>query len=268
MRRALLALVVLFVAGAIAASAAFAGTYGIGACAVRRRWSTTLGSRSTTTPHIWKRARTAAAADISEGSPITSGLAAADVLKLSTNVPEGAMAGWQFIAPAGDTISAINIDRDLYRQAEGWLPQIVEADGSSLPGEACISNGGCEVSGEAMHTGLDTTSLAIELVCEPKPVDVTACGNGFSQHFARVELNSATVTVTDEQPPQVTSTSGELFTGGPVRGTITGTIEARTTAACSTPACTWMAHCPSNSSWRATSRGPRPARPARAISSA
>ena len=76
-----------------------------------------------------------------------------------------------------------------------------------------------------MHTGLDTTSLAIELVCDPAPVQLTVCGNGFSQHFARVELNSATVTVTDEQPPQITSTSGSLFAGGLVSGTVSGTID-------------------------------------------
>jgi hypothetical protein len=225
MRRALLALVVLLVAGAIAASAAFAGTYGIGACAVPAPLVNNSWQPFNNNPTYLETTASCGSGDISEGSPITSGLAAADVLKLSTNVPEGATAGWQFTAPSGDAISAININRDLYRQAEGWLPQIVEADGSSLPGEACTSNGDCEVSGEAMHTGLDTTSLAIELVCEPKPVDVTACGNGFSQHFARVELNSAIVTITDEQPPQITSTSGELFTAGPVRGRIAGTVD-------------------------------------------
>ena len=167
--------------------------------------------------------------DVTGGSPSTSGLAAADVLRLTTNVPAGATAGWQFIAPSGDTISAVSVDRDLYEQGEGWVPQIVEAREatSSLvrPALSTCSNGGCEVSGEAVHTGLNTTSLAIELVCDPAPVQLTACGNGFSEHDARVELNSATVTVTDDQPPQITSTSGSLFTGALVRGTLSGTID-------------------------------------------
>jgi hypothetical protein len=97
-----------------------------------------------------------------------------------------------------------------------------------LAGETCsfnASSGGCEVSGEAVHTGLNTTSLAIELVCDPAPVQLTVCANGFSEHDARVELNSATVTVTDDQAPQITSTSGALFTGGLVRGTLSGTID-------------------------------------------
>jgi hypothetical protein len=225
MIRGLPALVVLLVAGAIAASAAFAGTYGIGACAVPAPLVNNSWQPFNNNPTYLETTANCGSEDVTGGSASTSGLAAADVLDLSTNVPEGATAGWQFTAPPGDTISAISIYRDLYRQAEGWLPQIVEADGSPLPGEACTSNGACELSGEATHTGLDTTSLAIELVCEPKPVDVTACGNGFPQHFARVELNSATVTITDEEPPQITSTSGELFTGGPVRGTIAGTVD-------------------------------------------
>jgi hypothetical protein len=225
MRRALLALVVLLVAGAIAASAAFAGTYDVGACAVPAPLVNNSWQPFNNSPTYLETSANCGSEDVTGGSASTSGLAAADILDLSTNVPEGATAGWQFTAPSGDTISAISIDRDLYRQAEGWLPQIVEADGSPLPGEACSSNGDCEISGEATHTGLDTTSLAIELVCEPKPVDVTACGNGFPQHFARVELNSATITITDSQPPQVTSTSGSLFTGALVRGTLSGTID-------------------------------------------
>jgi hypothetical protein len=97
-----------------------------------------------------------------------------------------------------------------------------------LAGETCsfnASSGGCEVSGEAVHTGLNTTSLAIELVCDPAPVQLTVCANGFSEHDARVELNSATVTVTDDQAPQIISTSGSLFTGALVRGTLSGTID-------------------------------------------
>jgi hypothetical protein len=119
------------------------------------------------------------------------------------------------------------MNRDLFDNGPAWQPQIVEATGAPLPGEMCPfngNNGGCELSGEAMHTGLDTTSLAIELVCEPES-PLTVCGNGFSEHDARVELKSATVTVTDDQPPQITSTSGSLFTGVLVRGTLSGTID-------------------------------------------
>jgi hypothetical protein len=225
MRRTPPALALLFAASAIATGTASAGTYAVTACAVPAPLVNNSWQPFNNGPTYLETSANCGSEDVTGGSASTSGLAAADILDQSTNVPEGATAGWQFTAPSGDTISAISIDRDLYRQAEGWLPQIVEADGSPLPDEACPSNGDCEISGEATHTGLDTTSLAIELVCEPKPVDVTACGNGFPQHFARVELNSAAVTITDDQPPQITSTSGSLFTAGLVRGTLSGTID-------------------------------------------
>ena len=229
MRRALLALALLLAADAITTGAtAVAGTYQVGACAAPTPLVNNSWQPFNSNPTYLETSTKCGSEDVTGGSPSTSGLAAADVLRLSSNVPAGAMAGWQFAAPAGDTISAISLNRDLYEQGEGWVPQIVDAGGTLLSGETCsfsASNGGCEVSGEATHTGLDTTSLAIELVCEPAPFQLTVCGNGFSEHDARVELNSATVTVTDSQPPQVTSTSGSLFIGGLVRGTLSGTID-------------------------------------------
>ena len=156
--------------------------------------------------------------------------------------PKGAVAGWTFTAPAGDTISAISMSRDLFDDGPGWLPQIIDAAGTPLPGETCPyngDNGGCEISGAATHTGLDTTSLTIEVLCSPASEELTVCGGGSTLHSARAELDGATVTITDEQPPQLTSASGPLFTGNLVRGAITGTIDSSdAAAACSTPVCT------------------------------
>jgi hypothetical protein len=228
MIRTLLGCAALFVVCAVAGGTAFAGTYQVGACAAPAPLVNNSWQPFNNNPTYLETSANCGSEDVTGGSSKTSGLAAADILRLSTLVPAGAMAGWQFTAPSGDTISAINMDRDLYEQGEGWVPQIVEAEGNVLPDETCsfsASNGGCEVSGEATYTGLDTTSLAIELVCDPKPFELTACGSGFSQHFGRVELNSATVTVTDDQAPQITSTSGSLFTGVLVHGTLTGTID-------------------------------------------
>jgi hypothetical protein len=231
MRGALVGLTTLLAAGAIltgseTAGSASAASYEVGACAGAASLVNNSWQPFNNDPAYLETTANCGISDITEGSPITSGLAASDVLRLTTNVPAGAIAGWQVAAPAGDVISGASVNRDLYRQAEGWAPQIVEADGNPLAGESCSSNGDCEIAGEATDSGLDTTSLAIELVCDPEPVQLTACANGFSQHFARVELNSATVTITDDQPPQITSTSGALFTSGLVRGTISGTINS------------------------------------------
>jgi hypothetical protein len=228
MRHTLLVAAMLVGSSVIATGTASAGSYQVAACAgptllIDNSWLAFNNNAA-----YLETSANCGSEDVTEGSARTSGLAAADILQLSTNVPAGAAAGWRFTAPAGDTISAIGIDRDLYEQTDGWVPMIVDADGIGLPGETCPyngNNGGCEVSGEALHAGLDTTSVAIELVCDPEPAQLTACANGFSQHDARVELNSATVTVTDDQPPQITSTSGSLFAGGLARGSLSGTID-------------------------------------------
>ncbi len=229
MRRAApAAAAMLLMAGVIATGTAFAGSYQVSACAaitppVNNSWQ----PFNDNTAYLETSAN-CAGSDVTGGSASTSGLAAADILRLTTNVPAGAIAGWQFTAPAGDTISATSLDRDLYEQGEGWIPQIVDAAGSVLPGETCsfsAGNGGCEVSGPSTHTGLNTASLAIELICHPEPFGLSACGNGFSEHDARVELNSATITIADEQPPQIAAASGPLFAGGLARGTLSGTID-------------------------------------------
>lgn len=230
MRRLWLAATMLLAAGLVTAACACAGSYSVSACAgftaqVNNSWQPFNNN-----PTYLETPANCGSSEITGLSGSTSGLAAADVLGLSTNVPAGALAGWKFTAPAGDEISAIGMDRDLYEQGEGWVPQVIDAAGSQLPGETCAfstsgSLPGCEVSGSSEHTGLDTTSLAIELLCAPEPFQLTVCGNGSSLHDARVELNSATVTITDNQPPQLTSTSGSLFAGGLVRGTLSGTID-------------------------------------------
>jgi hypothetical protein len=227
MRRTLPALAMLLAASAIVAGTASAGTYQVSACAgatalINNSWQ----PFDNNTTYL-ETSSNCGSADVTGRSGATSGLAAADVLKLETNVPAGATAGWRFTAPAGDEISAITMDRDLYEEGGGWVPRVVDADGNPLAGETCPFNGGgCEKSGETLHTGLDTPSLAIELLCEPEPFQPSTCANGSLQHAGRVELNSATVTITDNQPPQITSLSGSLFTNGPVHGTLSGTIDA------------------------------------------
>jgi hypothetical protein len=228
MRRSLLVGAVAVMVFVVVAGTAWAGSYTVSACTgvapVNNSWQPFNNN-----PAYLETSASCGASEITGGSGATSGLAAADVLRLSTNVPAGALAGWRITAPAGDEISAIGMDRDLYEQGEGWVPQVIDAEGAVLPGEICsfdAMTGGCEASGPVMHTGLDTTSLAIELLCDPEPFGLSACSNGFSEHDARVELGSATVTITDEQPPKITGTTGSLFTGGLVHGTLSGAISA------------------------------------------
>ncbi|MGH2904990.1 MAG: hypothetical protein ACRDK7_15610, partial [Solirubrobacteraceae bacterium] len=228
--RRLLAVSVFLAVSATSLGAADAGTYQVSACAAPAPTVNNSWQPFNSNPTYLETNADCGVADITGLSPATSGLAAADVRGLYTNVPAGAFAGWEISSPTSDEISAISMDRDLYEQGEGWVPEVIDAEGSQLPGETCTfstsgSLPGCEVSGFSEHTGLDTTRLAIELLCDPEPFQLTVCGNGSSLHDARVELNSATITITDDQSPQITSTSGALFTGGLARGTLSGTID-------------------------------------------
>ncbi|HEY5198199.1 MAG TPA: hypothetical protein VIJ51_14350 [Solirubrobacteraceae bacterium] len=167
--------------------------------------------------------------DVTGLSSATSGLAASDAPGSPTTVPGGESAGWRFTAPAGDAVSGIILDRDLFfTLAPGWLAEVVDATGTPLPGEACVfdfDQSGCEVQGTTSHAALDTTSLAIQVVCDPAPAAQTSCSGGQPEHRARVELNAATVTVTDNQPPTVTAATGALFSpSGYQHGVLTGTI--------------------------------------------
>jgi hypothetical protein len=167
--------------------------------------------------------------DVAGESAAISGLASVDVLALATAVPNGDAAGWRFTAPSGDAISAISMDRDLYfGSGAGWAPEVVDGSGTPLAGELCVfsmASSSCEIDGSVVHGGLNTPALAIQLACDSAPFGQGACTTGLAIHHARAELNSATVTVTDNQPPLISATSGNLFgMTGYQHGILTGTI--------------------------------------------
>jgi len=228
MRRALALAATILAAAWIATGTAIAGSYQVTACTgetplVNDAWQPFNNNAS-----YLETSSNCGSSPVTGGSSATSGLAADDVLQLTTNVPAGALAGWRFNAPPGATISTITMNRDLYEQSEGWDPQVVDAEGIPLPDETCPFNagaGGCEISGVSTQAALDTPSIAIELLCNPEPAQLSACANGFSEHDARIELNSATVTIEDQQAPQITSTSGTLFAAGLAHGVLSGTID-------------------------------------------
>src|ERR1017187_5600744 len=114
MIRTLLALATVFVAIAIAGAPASAGTYQVGACGAPMPLINNSWQPFNNNPTYLETSTNCGGEDVTGGSPRTSGLAAADVLRLSTNVPAGATVGWQVAAPSGDMISAISMNRDLF----------------------------------------------------------------------------------------------------------------------------------------------------------
>jgi hypothetical protein len=219
----------LVLVSAVIAPTAHAGSFQVQACAGAPGSLNNSWVPFDVDPTELQTSTSCGAPDVTGLSTVTSGLAASDVPSSPSSVPAGDSAGWRFAVPAGDTVSAVSFDRDLYFVlALGWMTEVVDASGSPLPGELCafeFGQSGCELAGVTTHSGLDTSSLAIQLVCDPAPAAQTSCSGGQPTHRVRVELNSATVTVTDNQPPTLTGTAGPLLTSSTYQhGTLAGTI--------------------------------------------
>src|SRR5271163_2825030 len=129
MRRMPPAIAMGLVASAIVAGTASAGTYQVSACAGATPLVNNSWAPFNSDPTQLETPAHCGINEITGAKSETSGLAAADVLEPSTQTPQGAVAGWTFSAPSGDTISAIGMNRDLFENSEGWLPKIVNNTG-------------------------------------------------------------------------------------------------------------------------------------------
>ncbi len=138
MRRTLLALAMGLAAGMIATGTAFAGTYQVTACAdapplVNNSWLPFNNN-----PTYLETPAHCGTNEITGFNPETSGLAAADVLGLSTQLPKArSRAGPS--AHRRATRSARSAWTATCSRRPGWLPQIMDDTGAPLPGEVCPS---------------------------------------------------------------------------------------------------------------------------------
>ncbi|HEX4107213.1 MAG TPA: hypothetical protein VHX88_03720 [Solirubrobacteraceae bacterium] len=140
-------------------------------------------------------------------TPDTSGLSASDILGLPKDVPTGDTAGWMFTAPAGTTISAFTLDRDLYKRNDNDWDLFVQDQTGPFPGQNCTANPNvdlyqCEVSGTFGEAGLADSLVEVGFVCTNAP-----CVNGADDHDVRADLDSATVTLSASAPPTAITAS-------------------------------------------------------------
>ncbi len=126
----------------------------------------------------------------------------------TTGVPPNAAAGWTFTAPAGTSITAATLVRDLYKSDDDtWVLFVSTAPGAPLPGQDCVIlpiSDHCEVSGTLNLTNLNAPSVSIGVMCP------TGCVSGFSAHDVRADLDHAIVTLSDPTPPAPPTASGPL----------------------------------------------------------
>ena len=157
----------------------------------------------------------------------TTGMFASDSLGSSGAVPDGAIAGERFIAPAGTTISGFQDDRYLGAYADnGWAP-FVKADGTTL--ETCtfaFPEEQCSVGGPFGSGSLDgqlevdeASTITVGIQCKA----VGGCTVGSTLHRAWAAMYGAKVILTAPAPPSIASPEGSFWLGGAANGYRKGT---------------------------------------------
>jgi hypothetical protein len=212
-RRAAIAapLLTLVVFCALGVSVARAGSFAVTACGDAPSQANNSWVAFNTAPTYLQTSTDCSSGPSSGEEPFTSGLAASDVLGLSTLVPQNASAGWSFTAPPATTITSATLQRDLYKSSPPGWQLFVDEQGTPLPGQDCsIPTGAfeCETSGSLNLPDINATALTVGLSCQS-----TGCVNGFSEHVARAELDAATVTLTDGTPPSTPILDGPILNG-------------------------------------------------------
>ncbi|MFL5855967.1 MAG: hypothetical protein ACJ77L_04375, partial [Solirubrobacteraceae bacterium] len=128
------------------------------------------------------------------------------------NAAPGAEVFWRFSAPAGTTITHLDVDRFLGKEGEqDWRPY-GRADGVIF--DTCDIPSGQD---DCQNISTVPTSFAINnastldygVRCDA----TNACVNGFSLHDVWVSLYSVAVTVTDPGSPAMSGPSGPLWSG-------------------------------------------------------
>lgn len=145
----------------------------------------------------------------------TTGMYASDVLGSSGAAPDGSIAGWRFIAPAGTEIVGLQDDRYLGAYADhGWAP-FVKADGVTLetcsfsaPEESCTVG---DPFGAGSLNGNLPIAEAATLTVGVKCVAVGGCTTGATIHRAWAALYGAKVTLSAQAPPALEAESGGLW---------------------------------------------------------
>jgi hypothetical protein len=157
-------------------------------------------------------------------------LYAEDILGSGGNdIPDGALAGWVFTAPAGGTITGVSYYRNLWSYND---PDLTSGlfDAAGTPLERCAipwpfvrgSNGNCSKPNNQApveFSGLSTSELFFGVRCKIL-TPVLACGAGGTIHAVQADMYSARVTVSEDVAPVVTNVGGVAWGGGLVSGSV------------------------------------------------
>jgi hypothetical protein len=222
MRRGALILIATSAVATAAATPAHAGTYQVVACHdlnggpsephtfdVNRSW--------TQIPATPPTGLEAFASCPPQGSLQHNGIAVEDHIPGPPDTPGGSDLFWRFTAPAGTTITHLDLDRFLGKEGQqDWRPY-GRADGAIF--DTCdIASGqnDCQNIGDASFPINNATSLDYGVRCDAP----TVCGVGSNtvDHRVWVSLYSVDVTLNDPSAPTMTAPAGPLWSATYTQG--------------------------------------------------
>ncbi|HEX8120912.1 MAG TPA: hypothetical protein VF549_06570 [Solirubrobacteraceae bacterium] len=116
--------------------------------------------------------------------------------------PDGTFSEWRFDTPAGTSIVAARVTRDIGNRDE-WTPY-GRIDDVDQPGESCMrgmNQSFCRIQGTRTFSNLNAHSIAYGVRCVTAPY----CAHLWDLHAVWVLVLGATVTVDDREGPVVSS---------------------------------------------------------------
>ena len=155
----------------------------------------------------------------------TGALFGEDQIGSTTPVPTGDLAGWQFTAPAGTTITGVSYYASYETDGGGWLAGLM-IDGTPVASD-CQTNldhtSPCQVLNNQLaqvQSGLDASSLFFGAACEQVEGRTRCAPRADESHNVEADLYSAQVTVSESASPLVQGESGPVWSTGVIWGTV------------------------------------------------
>jgi hypothetical protein len=140
------------------------------------------------------------------------GIVARDHIPAPPDAAPGAEVFWRFSAPAGTTITHLDLDRFLGKSGDQHWRPYGRADGAIF--DTCDIVPGqddCQKIGTASFGINNASTIDYGVRCDAPS---GGCINGFSLHEVWMSLHSTDVTLSDPSAPTMSGPSGPLWAGG------------------------------------------------------
>ncbi len=162
-----------------------------------------------------------------QGPTNEGALFAEDGTNATADIPNGAEAGWRFLAPEGLTIKGISYWRSLHAyNQQSLVPGLWTGEGTTLescqsPPEGTHECNSLNNQGLITFANLNTSSLFFGVRCSlVGGGEYCTDSGGGANHFAQADMYSANVTLSESASPSISSVAGAPWGGGVLSGLV------------------------------------------------